>query len=399
MYITPIKKLNQFIPEQFKSDSFRTINFNNSNYILKIDFLSDLFHSFYIKYLRLKEVENQSIITLNLSSVILRNKYGNNYIYYIQFLVDNEIIILKRNYTSGVRCKEYQFRLSFLRENIIVPYQNQNWKLINYYNCITDEESDIYPKRLSKHLKSCLRHITMDYNRSKDYLESAFPDKSSRKYLKNMNSIQDIEDGNIYVKFDKYGRVHTNYTVLKKKIRTDYLLIDGLPVYERDISNSQALFFLLLLSQNMDDTIDETELLRFKTYIINGVFYDDLCLFSDKSRDDIKVTFFKYLFGKKYQGFPEFKELYPSIYQYLFDYKTSLGDSKLVAQKLQGLEGDFIFNEVCMELYKKKIVFFTIHDSICVTVKNKGILDEIFNRKMAVLINRIEGNISNYYGE
>ena len=144
MYITPIQKLNHFIPDQFKSDSFRTINLNHSSYILNIDFLSDLFHYFYIKYLRLKEVDNQSIITLNLYSKILRNKYGNKYIHYVQFLIDNEIISLKGNYIAGSRSRIYQFRLSCLRNHNIIPYENKNWKLINHYNSLKNKEGDIF---------------------------------------------------------------------------------------------------------------------------------------------------------------------------------------------------------------------------------------------------------------
>ncbi len=400
MYISPINRLNQFIPEQFKSESFRTIVFNNSNYLLKVDYLSDLFHSFYIKYLRLKDVDNQSIITINLSSVILRKKYGNNYKYYVQFLMDNEIITLKRNYTSGVRCKQYQFRLSYLRKQKIIPFRNHNWKLINYYNDFPIKENDIYGVRLRNYIKSSLKHITINYNRSKDYLESIFSDEISRKYKRNLHSIRDIEDGNIYVKFDKYGRIHTNYTVLKKKIRTDYLFIDGNPIYERDIANSQALFFLFLLSQNLNKSINRTELLRFKTYIIKGTFYDDICQFTNKkSRDEVKVSFFKYLFGVKYQRFPEFEDLYPTISNYIFNYKSSLGDFKLLSQKLQGLEGEFIFNQVCKVLYKKKVVFFTVHDSICVAEKNQLMLDAVFDQKVDGLTQRIEDNISNFYGE
>lgn len=397
MHIAPIKKLNHFIPEIFLSTSNRTISINNKSKTLNLDYLADLFHSFYIKYLRLKEVENQTEVTLNLSTTILREKFGNKYKYYVQFLIDNEIISLKRNYIAGSSCRIYQFRLSCLRNHKIIPYQNKCWKLINHYNSKNDDDNEIYGINLRKWIKSNLTHISLDYEKARRYLKEEFPDKTLRKYTMNIHSIQNIEDGNIYVTFDKYGRVHTNFTVLKKKIRNEFLFIDGEPIYEVDISNSQALFFLLLLSGNLDETINRSELRRFKHYNINGTFYDNLSELYNRPRADIKLKFFKYLFGIIHQGFPEFEEEYPSIHKFLKNYKKSLGDYKLLAQKLQGLEGEFVFNEVCKGLYKVKVKFFTVHDSICVPEKNKSILDEIFEEKITGLVQRIEDNISNFY--
>jgi hypothetical protein len=399
MNIYPIKKLNQFIPSQFLSPEYRTIikKKNGKPKVLELDYLSDLFHSFYIKFLRYKNVSNYSVITLNLSSEILRKKYGLYYQEYVNLLMNNDFISLKSNYINGQRCNKYRLSISTMSKHEIIPYENKNKNLIKFYNSPNEVEKDIYPQRLRNYIKKNLNHLSLDFKGSMEVLENEIPDKTSIKYRKNLHSIQDIQDGNIYTEFDKYGRIHTNYTVLKKTIRKDYLLINNQKTYERDIPNSQPLFFLLFLSENLSSTIDRIELLRFKTYITRGIFYDDLCNFSEKNRNDIKVNFFKYLFGVVNEKFPEFQQLYPSISRYLKEYKISVKDYRKVSHKLQELEGDFVFNGVCEELRRRKVIFYTVHDSICVSEKNKVILDDIFNKELSELKQKIDDNISGFY--
>ena len=46
--------------------------------------------------------------------------------------------------------------------------------------------------------------------------------------------------------FDDFGRFHTNYTILKKEIRNNYLTISNEMLIEIDVKNSQPLFFAVL---------------------------------------------------------------------------------------------------------------------------------------------------------
>jgi hypothetical protein len=46
-------------------------------------------------------------------------------------------------------------------------------------------------------------------------------------YNRNIYSVECINNQHIFYHFDNYGRLHTNYTILKSFIRKNCLLIDG----------------------------------------------------------------------------------------------------------------------------------------------------------------------------
>ena len=56
-----------------------------------------------------------------------------------------------------------------------------------------------------------------------------------------------------------------------------------------------------------------------------------------------------------------------------------------------------IFPDENLRKYKRNIL--SIHDSICVAETDQVILDEVFDQKMSELTERIDDNISDYYGE
>lgn len=61
-------------------------------------------------------------------------------------------------------------------------------------------------------------------------------------YNRNKYSIECINDKHIFYHFDKYGRLHTNFTILKSFIRKNCLLIDNEETYEFDIKKFTATF-------------------------------------------------------------------------------------------------------------------------------------------------------------
>ena len=81
----------QFLPEkmQFIAKS-KKIQFKNKN--LKPSYLIDLIHNLILKYYFKKEN------SFNLNATILKEKYGHLYNYYIQYLIDNNILQLQKNY-------------------------------------------------------------------------------------------------------------------------------------------------------------------------------------------------------------------------------------------------------------------------------------------------------------
>jgi hypothetical protein len=62
-----------------------------------------------------------------------------------------------------------------------------------------------------------LDHVDIDYVRSLFFLDSTL--QYDDIYNKNKYSVECINDKHIFYHFDNYGRLHTNFTILKSFIR------------------------------------------------------------------------------------------------------------------------------------------------------------------------------------
>lgn len=209
---------------------------------------------------------------MGLSSSILRKKYGNKYKLYVDYLIDEGYIIKTRNYLKDSHCNTYQLVKSKVQTIDLIPYKNTNYNLMFYYNkksLSPKHVSKIYSNSLINSIKSNLKHITIAFSGATEYLNSEYPDTSNKKYQKNLYSIKNINDRNLYLLSDCHGRLHTNFTVLKKEIKEQFVCIDNEPIKEKDIANSQPLFFLYLLSANLNNSINQSELIQFQTSVMS----------------------------------------------------------------------------------------------------------------------------------
>ena len=400
MYIKSIKHLTHLVPQDFIRSPQILVQKESKTIPLIKDYLCDLFSYIYFKHLIYYNERDQKEVMIPLSSTMLRKKYGVNYMQYIQYLLDEAYIRKVRNYTKGSHSNTYKLVVWKVESIQLQEYKNSNYRLIHNINRLllnSNNNSSIYSKQLLKSIKSNLQSVTINKNNGINYLKNLYPSQSNGKYIKNYNSILSINDRNLYLISDEHGRIHTNFTTLKKELRNQFLRIDGESIKEKDISNSQALFFLYLLSKNLNCSVDHSELLRFQKDVANGVLYDNLALGSGKTRNEMKELFFKYLFGKRNSRFKEFKIPYPTISKFIWKYKIQIGDYKLLSHELQLLEGDFIFNGICKELSKQKIKYFTVHDSVCVKASDYDLLDSIFENKLNDLKHEIRDNIQDNY--
>lgn len=399
MYINNIKHLNHFVPPNFQSHPIITKK-NKPIVRLNIDYLSDLFNAIYFRYLNYFNASGDGEILIQLSSRVLRKKYGDNYMYYVQYLVDKNFIVLRKKYLAREHCTIYAIRKFKFRQTGLTKYKNTNTKLITYYNRLllnSKDESPIYTTTLIKSIKSNLKQVTIDKVKAVNFLNTMYQNKNNLKYQRNLNSINSIAEKHLYLISDSHGRIHTNLTVLKKEIKEQFISIGGKPIKEKDISNSQPLFFLYLLSKNLDNSINQRELLQFEKDITGGTIYDKIASITGKTRDATKDKFFKFLFGNPYVKFNEFTNLYPTISKFLRQYKISIGDYKIFSHELQLLEGNFIFNAICKKLTKQKIKYFTVHDSVNVKQSDFAILDVIFEKELDDLKKEISTNINTYF--
>lgn len=201
------------------------------------------------------------------------------------------------------------------------------------------------------------------------------------RFESNTFSITAMSDGYHYFSVDTFGhRAHSNITNLHRGIRR-YLSVEGSPLGQVDIRNSQPLFFYLLIRDV--PSIPETEKESYRKLVEEGKFYEffmtrfGIC---EKKRDKFKQKILTGLFfdknrctSNRYTEY--FKEHFPGIVNYIIE--TKRGNYKNLVQRLQRAESHFVIEKVVgrfIEKFRERQEFIsTIHDSIVVKVE---MLDE-----------------------
>ena len=189
---------------------------------------------------------------------------------------------------------------------------------------------------------------------------------------------------NIFYHFDSYGRMHTNFTILKSFIRKNCLLIDGEETCEIDIKNSQPLFLSKLITDSDSRWVDKDEFELFKILVKNGNFYQYLM---DKlnlsSKEEVKNLTYKVLFGQNRPNSKsdlKFIDLFPTIHNFIKIYKKEKKDYKILAHDLQKAESSLIYNQIINRINNenKQVRVITVHDSLIVQRKWRDYVTNIF---------------------
>lgn len=383
--------LLQFISRDFEYLIHQSkIPYNNIN--LKCSYLINIIHELLIKYY----FSNNMDIKFNLSSLILRKKYGEYYNYYINYLCDNGFISLVSNYYVGKKTKSYKLETKFMYD--IIRCKNYDSILLKkskyrYETTITEANKSIIDTNIRHKLINSLNNIKIDYDDAFNYItdlkEKNLIDES--KYRRNLISIENINENNIYFNFDDYGRFHTNFTILKKEIRNNFLTIDNEMLSEFDVHNSQPLFFAVLLKKQLPHINGDTK--RYFDLVKSGLLYEDIIEKSKiKDRSEAKELIYKVLFGNNIKSNLKankiFKNLYPSVYEYILEFKEEKKNYKELSHELMRMESDFLFNNVIKEIYDTypNITLFTVHDSIVIPKSYYNKIKIIFDKHFQNLI-------------
>ena len=308
----------QFLPVSLESIS-KQKNFFYKDRKLKTSYLIDIVHNLILKYYFKKENR------FNLMASILKEKYGYLYNYYIDFLVEKGVIILISKHQKGKSSRIYSINEFILRGKII-RYNNFDRVLLKKYKSkvsqIEEEsvESSLIDKDIKLKLVNDLFSVQIEFDRSIFYLDTLKEDDIDI-YNRNRYSVECINDKHIFYHFDNYGRMHTNFTILKSFIRKNCLLIDGEETHEIDIKNSQPLFLTKLIQDSGSKWIKDDEFQLFKELTITGKYYNyvmDAIGISD--RNLVKEMTYKVLFGRNGSNSKAdkiFSSLFPTIH-YLF---------------------------------------------------------------------------------
>jgi hypothetical protein len=378
----------QFLPKSIEHLSkTKTVSHNNKN--IKTAYLIDIIHSLLLKYYFKKDN------IFNLYSVILKEKYGYVYNYCMDYLVDNKFLHILKEYKKGKNARIYKLDEKLITEEIF-RFKNNDSRLIDKYkkavSAIDEENFDnnsILPEIKQKIIMD-LFNVDIQYDKALFFLENTKQDTDS--YNKNKYSVETIKDKQIFYHFDSYGRVHTNFTILKSFIRKNCLLIDGEETFEYDLNNSQPLLLSKLINEE-GIFIDKHEFKIYSRLVLNGEFYQFLMDKTNiKEKKDCKELIYKTLFGKNKQDNNPFGILFPSIYKFIKDYKEIHGNYKILAHKLQNMESEIIFNKIIktLSIINPDVSVITIHDSLIVQKKHQETLETIFNSVISEEFNFID---------
>lgn len=379
------KNTLQFLPQSLEEIS-KLKNFTYKEEKLKVAYLIDIVHNLLLKYYFKRD--NQ----FSLSAVILKEKYGYLYNYYINYLVENNVILMLTNYKAGTRARVYALSETILRGKII-RYRNSDKVLLKKYkNKISQVEeggleNPLIDNDIKAKLVDDLFYIQIQFDRSIFYLDS-LKNEDNDIYNRNKYSVECINDKHIFYHFDNYGRFHTNFTILKSFIRKNCLMIDGQITTEIDIPNSQPLFLFKLINDIKSTWVVSDELNLFEVIVKNGSYYqyliDNLSLNNKSQAKDIT---YKVFFGRNYKNCKSsnlFRSIFPTIYNFICLYKKEMGSYKSLAYELQKIESNFIFNKLIrkISIINPDIRIVTVHDSIIIDNQYKELVYSIFRTEL-----------------
>lgn len=375
----------QFLPKSLE-ELAKNKKFEYKGHILKTTYIVDIIHNLILKYYFKKDNK------FNLMSTILKEKYGHLYNFYIDYLVENKIIELLANHRAGRNARVYKINDSILKGEI-KRYSNDDRTLLKKYknNVAQVEEAGIKGSLIDDTVKAKLVddlfYIDIEFDKSIFYLDN-LKDRDNDIYNRNRYSVECINDKHIFYHFDNYGRMHTNFTILKSFIRKNCLLINGEQTYEIDIKNSQPLFLTKIIEDSGTRWVKDDEFELFKYLTMNGIYYQyvmDYLETTDKLM--VKEMTYKVLFGKNAANSKAdkiFIKLFPTIHNFIKLYKREYKDYKILAYDLQKAESNLIFNKIIKEVMNThpEVKMITIHDSIVIPESYKDLVNAIFYTKL-----------------
>ena len=137
----------QFLPKSIENLSKEKFtNFNGKD--LKNSYLIDIVHNLILRYFFKKEN------SFNLSSLILKEKYGAYYNYYMNYLVKNKILLISKEYLKGTNARIYRLNSSIIEEEIL-RYKNADSTILKKYKkkVSSVEEQDLSKNSILPEIK------------------------------------------------------------------------------------------------------------------------------------------------------------------------------------------------------------------------------------------------------
>jgi hypothetical protein len=241
------------------------------------------------------------------------------------------------------------------------------------------------PTAVHAHLLHNLQRLRIDYPPALDWLLSQDDFEPAHE-----TAAQMIRDQQWHFTVCDYGRVHTNVTNLRSGLRR-FLTLDGKPLVNLDIRNSQPLIFGLILQRHYgpprampDDARRYVELCQ------QGRFYDVLMAESGIPPDR-RATFKRRFFGHVFfcRNLPEteaarlFGTAFPTVYAAVRQEKRrNYAD---LAKNLQRTESGLMIGGVVARLMREAphVPLLTVHDSILTHAEHAEAVGSIMLQEFA----------------
>jgi len=377
------KFIVQYLPNKLKPLTLiKKLQYKGHN--LKTVYLIDIIHNLIQKYYHKREN------SFKLNATILKEKYGYKYNHYINYLKDENIIHQTGKHVAGRTSRKYRLDSDVLSSDI-TRWNNSDKILIKKWikrkYGFELNENPIIPKNVKAKMVVDLFSVEIDGLRSMCYLNT-LKDPDNDIYNRNAHSVESIDKNHLFFHFDGYGRMHTNFTILKSFIRKTCLLMDGEETFEVDIANSQPRFLSKMIEDSGTRWVNKEEFDVFKTLLVNGNFYQFLVeKLNLKTKKDAKKMTYKVLFGRNHiNSKPDiaFCKLFPSIHHFITLYKAEHKNYRMLSYKLQEMESNVIFNRVIQRimLIDPNIKMVTVHDSIIGKQSDRVIIESVFNDEL-----------------
>lgn len=190
-----------------------------------------------------------------------------------------------------------------------------------------------------------------------------------------MHAVARLKRGDLYATFCDFGRFHTNFTSLSKRVRAGLRARSGESLCMVDVTNCQP----LIIGAMARAAVDSEDVRRWVNDCERGVIYEEILdvfssgdvrsSFRPETRGDIKKPFLIAMFSKvesmrKNPVFAAIARKYPVIANYLTEAKA--GGHQELARACQRAESTAVIQTACARLMRIGVPLLTVHDELIV---------------------------------
>lgn len=354
---------------------------------------------------------------------------------YLHELINLQIIQRSGNAVKGKTSYQYSFTPEYFSKFITLPLNNQ--KLINRILKAHEQKNKAISNSIRGYSEQVkyLKLMTID-KKFNDFINATYSIETD-KYNSVLASATRIVNNDIFYSVDSTaGRFHSNVTNCAKGLR-QFLRINGEPLVDIDIKNSQPFLSILLLlnpakvsgmTKNTTFAMllqtlkvpQNKDVSKYISLVVNGQFYEYLMTEFSKeglqlTRSETKVQVLRILFARNRMPKDEtnrkarqiFIDRFPTVHRVFSKIRGhEKGDQftsfKRFAILLQRIESHLMLQVILKRIYKELpgTIAVTIHDSIMtgILTNNVEVVRKILIDEMALFVGfrpqiKVEGNI------